>query len=192
MIAVAGFAVHALLSGCASNSDVTVYSAPISVTPVTRWASPKYDETRSRRFLDFIRTVASGNPSYDSIFREPGFSKGAAIVDCQNVEQLGIVLIVDKTRLNRNALQSNLVLRFRWQHSSIDTTKSKYDYFRDQINLTASGSTIDAIFVAGLRLSYERELTDGIYTVDVLYKGTVVYQDWFKLVDCGNPRNPIE
>jgi len=190
VIATIGFAVHTIISGCSSTNEAIVYAAPISVTPVTRWASPINNEERSRRFLDFIRTVATGNPAYDSIFREPGFERGAAIVDCRNVKQLGIVIIVDRSRLNHNALQANLVLRFRWQHSSIDTTESKYDYFRDQMNTTSSGSTVDAIFVAGLKLTNDHEYNEGIFAVDVLYKGVVVYQDWFELVNCDTPYAP--
>ena len=178
-----------LLSGCAQ-SNSTVYVSPISVTPVTRWIRLLRTNQDLQDFDDFLDSVASGNPRYDSRYRKPGVHGDTTTIECNNVQRIGIAFYADLSRISKIARRSKTVLRIRWRHSSVDTSGRKYDYYATQLSPFILAAESNLLYSAGLQLSHDHEFVNGVYTVIVSYHGTEIYRDFFELEGCDKPYAP--
>lgn len=156
----------------------------IDIVPVGRWVSKSGKRWLLQRseFQDYghyVEKMRNGTFQYDDTFRDPKNSEGPTIVHCGRVRRIGLTVGLTKASARRVYRRSvPFRLDFRWAHSSLELKGNQFEQRkRGRKGFYSSGITLD-----------DEGLIDGTYTVNVLYKGTPLYENAFRLVGCDRTR----
>ncbi len=175
-------------ASCAASSESVSLANRLTITPVARWIFTADDAGRANKlesFGAFLDSIERHDVEYNETYRRPGTYTGAVVIDCSRVRSFGVVFSVDISRLPSAYTKKELVLHFQWETSLIETNGKNYDYFiKPRPGWGTSGDK--RLFTSGLDLKHGLELTNGMYTVRVSYRGDEVYRDSFELTGCKN------
>lgn len=169
-------------AGCSTSQPNTDNAEKLVVLPIARLVSPLDTPISRRDYVRYIKIREPDESDYDDRFRRAGLGRNLEIVDCDNVDWIGVVFWVDFSALGRSS--STNVLRFKWSHSDRNLEGSKYDYFENDRYYYRESP--NRLYSERLQLEHEHELTNGEYSVTVLYMGAPIYSDSFNLAGCGN------